>query len=257
MLKSAEPLSVVIRAWNEAAALELLLSQLRAQEYPQELVELIVVDNGSTDQTKQITARFGAKHLFLAQKDFSYPKSLNIGVNASTSSLILLISAHGLPMNTHWLRTAASYFDETSDPLLAGMYGVNVPGKSASVAEKLLMWPDYWRRCLQGIRHVKTVHPGIFNATNCAFRKKLFEIHPFDERFGAGGEDYEWAKWALEAGYYFILDPSFSVRHSHGLGFSMLLKQQQYWKKLTKQQAFSHQALEYRSDLKERIRTLE
>ncbi len=91
---------------------------------------------------------------------------------------------------------------------------------------------------------------GVLGATNCAIRKSLWEKHHFDEKYGLGGEDGEWAKWARDAGYIIMIDPSFAVRHSHPMkNLSDMRKQLSYWGKLGKPSIFEKKELNFRRDL--------
>jgi hypothetical protein len=76
----------------------------------------------------------------------------------------------------------------------------------------------------------------------------MWAAHPFDERYGSGGEDSHWAMWALEQGYEIICDLGFSVRHSHGLNVLGYFKQIQAWNRMAQQRPFDRAELEtYRS----------
>jgi len=58
----SQPLvSIVITTKNEEANLPFCLESLRHQDYPKRRMEVIVVDNNSTDRTKAIARRFGAQ----------------------------------------------------------------------------------------------------------------------------------------------------------------------------------------------------
>jgi len=61
-------ISVVVPALNEEKYIGRCLSALRAQNYPRELYEIIVVDNASTDRTAQIARRFGVKVVYEAER---------------------------------------------------------------------------------------------------------------------------------------------------------------------------------------------
>jgi len=50
--------SVIITTRNEEKNIENCLKSIKEQTYPQEEIEIIVVDNNSTDRTKEIVARY-------------------------------------------------------------------------------------------------------------------------------------------------------------------------------------------------------
>jgi cellulose synthase/poly-beta-1,6-N-acetylglucosamine synthase-like glycosyltransferase len=95
--------SVVIRAFNEAAKLELLFEDIRNQLFSSG-VEIVVVDNGSSDSTAEVAKHHGPQVVTLQQSDFSYPKSLNVGVDAASNDVVLVTVAHARLSNVHNLR---------------------------------------------------------------------------------------------------------------------------------------------------------
>ena len=245
-MSTKEPISVVIRAWNEAAQLEQLLDVIARQDYPGE-VELIVVDSGSTDDTAQIATRAGAKVVTLPQAEFTYPKALNLGFAAATKELVAELVAHALPVNDHWLSNGARHF---ADPQVVGVYAPPIAPDHGGWAERLSSKPLHYHSRLRGVIAVKKPGMGVFGATNIMMRRSAWRQHPFDERYAAGGEDEAWAKWALQNGYRIIRDPDYTVYHSHGLGIIGLLKQVRYWQSLKQPQHFSKTKLrKYRTGL--------
>jgi glycosyltransferase involved in cell wall biosynthesis len=63
--------SVVIPVRNDARRLAVCLASLREQDYPSDRYEVIVVDNGSDDDSREVARTFGARVLY-------YPK-LHVG----------------------------------------------------------------------------------------------------------------------------------------------------------------------------------
>jgi len=59
MQTSSIPVSVVITTRNEEGAIGSCLQSLMQQSYPKESLEVLVVDNGSADATKEIARRLG------------------------------------------------------------------------------------------------------------------------------------------------------------------------------------------------------
>lgn len=234
--------SVVIRTYNEAPKLRRLLEFLKNSP-----VEVIVVDNGSTDETPELLVDYGVIVVHLPQEEFNYPKSSNLGVAATSGDIIIMLSGHCLPLYTDWLDTVLRHFD---DPKVAGMYGPVIWEKDSPWFEKITMLPFEIKLRLPGIQRITKDRLGLMGATSCAFRKTLWEEHNFDEAYGAGGEDGEWGRWALSQGYTIIQDPHFLVRHSHYLTFKKTIQQQKLWRKLRKPYAFDPADLSFRDDIK-------
>jgi glucosyl-dolichyl phosphate glucuronosyltransferase len=55
-------ISVIVPTYNRATLLNKTLTSLSAQEYPKEDYEIIVVDNSSTDNTKEVVHNFAISH---------------------------------------------------------------------------------------------------------------------------------------------------------------------------------------------------
>jgi glycosyltransferase involved in cell wall biosynthesis len=237
-------LSIVIRAYNEAAPLEKLLARLpRTQD-----IELIVVDNGSSDNTAAVAKKHGARTVGLLQEEFSYPKSSNLGIAAATSPIIVLFSAHCLPIHQDWMEAVLAEFDDSK---VAGVYGTSRMDARATWLEFVLYWASYPLSRKRKI--VSKADIGVLGATNCAIRRDLWEQHPFDEAYGAGGEDTAWAVWALSQGYKIIRIPRFDVIHSHRLGLWGYLRQRRLWTSLAQgPRPFSRADLAFRKDIDHR-----
>jgi glycosyltransferase involved in cell wall biosynthesis len=70
--------TVVIPTYNSSGTLARCLGSIRAQSYPQRLVDIILVDGGSRDNTKEIAVPFGVTWLKVD------PKKQNVEFNKST-----------------------------------------------------------------------------------------------------------------------------------------------------------------------------
>ncbi|MCK4821547.1 glycosyltransferase, partial [bacterium] len=82
--------SVIITTKNEEKHIENCLQAIKRQSYPPEKIEIIVVDNKSTDATKEIAGQF-TKNVY----DFGPERSAqrNFGVSKSAGKYILYLDA--------------------------------------------------------------------------------------------------------------------------------------------------------------------
>src|SRR5262249_25431395 len=60
-MTTVRPVSVVICTRNRAERLPKVIDLLRAQDYPQQAMEIVVVDNRSTDHTSQVVNQLAAR----------------------------------------------------------------------------------------------------------------------------------------------------------------------------------------------------
>jgi cellulose synthase/poly-beta-1,6-N-acetylglucosamine synthase-like glycosyltransferase/peptidoglycan/xylan/chitin deacetylase (PgdA/CDA1 family) len=84
-----DPASVIIPAFNESAGIEATVRSLVASDHP---VEIIVVDDGSTDGTADIVAGLGLPGVRLIRQDNAgKPTALNAGLAASSHPLVVML----------------------------------------------------------------------------------------------------------------------------------------------------------------------
>lgn len=189
-------LSIVIRARNEAQSLKLVFEALEAQRCSFSW-EVIVVDNESEDSTLQICESFGARIISLSRDEFSYGRGLNIGIGQSTAEFVLILSAHALPVGSHFLE---SCIDPFSDPDVAAVRCL-----STQDGAKLKNWYSPRDIRYESLEDQRAAESGRLwtkdypAATCCVIRRSVWETIPFDEQLEAV-EDKFWASKVLSKG---------------------------------------------------------
>lgn len=174
--------SVVIRAMNEERWLPEVFAALATQRYRD--FEVLLVDSGSVDRTREIAAANGARIVRLLTEDFTFGHSLNVGLSESRGSLIAIVSAHAIPAGEDWLEKLVA---PLRDPDVAMVYG----GQRGHAISKYSEVQDFERIFPSQPLPVEASNPFANNA-NSAVRKDLWERHRFDEGL-PGLEDIEWA----------------------------------------------------------------
>ncbi|NJB68697.1 glycosyltransferase involved in cell wall biosynthesis [Desulfobaculum xiamenense] len=108
---SASPLvSFVIPAYNCAGVLEQCLASIRAQDYPAEAVEILILDGGSTDATRAVAERFGCR--VLDNPHVIHPLGRPIGFRAARGELLCCLDSDNILDGTDWLRRMLAPFDD-------------------------------------------------------------------------------------------------------------------------------------------------
>jgi rhamnosyltransferase len=209
---SSPPVSIVIRARDEAAALPGVLAMLARQTVAP--AELLLIDSGSTDATIEIARAHGARVLVLAPEQFTYGRALNLGTRAAHGAIVVYLSAHAEPVGPDWL---AELIAPLADPSVAGVFGRQLPrpGCHAIEAHELeRAYPDREQRFRQ---------PAPFSNANAAVRRALALEQPFDEQVGYA-EDRIWAAGIAARGLQIAYAPSAAVLHSHDDGALQVLR---------------------------------
>ncbi len=195
--------SLVVRAFNEEGHIGRLLEGVRHQTLRD--VEVILVDSGSTDATAAIAAQYGATVVHIPPAEFTFGRSLNLGLAAATCDLVAIASAHVYPVYPDWLERLLEPF---TDPAVALAYGKQRGDENSKFSEHQIFarWFPEESAARQG-------HPFCNNA-NAAIRLSVWKAHPFDESL-TGLEDLAWAKEVQGAGCAISYVAEAEVVHVH------------------------------------------
>ena len=195
--------SIVIRAYNEEQHIGRLLEGIKHQTLKD--AEVILVDSGSTDSTVDVAESYGARAVRIPSDEFTFGRSLNYGIRASTGDFIVIVSAHVYPVYPNWLASLLYPFE---DETIALTYGKQRGPESAKFSEKQIFhqwFPD------SGKPRQETA---FCNNANAAIRRSLWEKHRYDETL-TGLEDLAWSKWAKEQGHAVAYIPEAEIIHIH------------------------------------------
>ncbi|ARN71580.1 hypothetical protein BST91_07965 [Nonlabens tegetincola] len=167
-------ISVVIRNKNEAVSLEKLLKLLH-QFYDEDIDQVIVVDNESTDNSIKIANSYNAQVTTI--KDFTYGKAINLGMKQARNPYVLLLSSHAYPLGDRFFKDSISLLEHNQS--IAALRYIN-------------SFADYERFIHNNGVVKEPVKFGTMNA--CAMiRKSAWEQFPFDEKL-MFSEDKKWSE---------------------------------------------------------------
>lgn len=170
--------SIIIPARNEEENIGQLLRALEQQTYPRELLQVIVIDDHSTDKTVETVLQFpGIKLLQLKEDGInSYKKkAIETGIAAATNELVLTTDADCLPPLT-WVQTIVSFKEQTNASFIVAPVAFNANSQPVQIFQAM----DFMM--LQGITGAsvfKKMH-SMCNGANLAYERKLFyEVNGF------------------------------------------------------------------------------
>lgn len=83
--------SVIIPTYNYGRFIGEAIKSVLEQTYP--IAEIVVVDDGSTDNTKEVVASFGEKVRYISQKNSGVSAARNNGIKNSSGNFIALLDA--------------------------------------------------------------------------------------------------------------------------------------------------------------------
>ena len=176
-------ISVIIPAYNAAAFLADAVDSIRRQAY--QPLEIIIVDDGSTDGTAEVAARLGGEVRYVRQPNGGPAVARNHGLRLARGEVIAFLDA--------------------DDVWPDGRLEVQLERLLAEPQLQIVLGMVRYVR-LPGARHPKfpmeDQEPGAHSEYLGAslFRREVFEtVGPFDEALPAG-EDLDWIFRAREAG---------------------------------------------------------
>jgi glycosyltransferase involved in cell wall biosynthesis len=189
--------SVIVPTWNRAEFVEQLLNALSFQVYPSDRLEVLVIDNSSTDNTEEVVAAASARFAFPVRyhrKANDGPAaSRNRGAELATGEILAFTDSDCLPV-PGWIASAVSHFQP-------GVGVVCGPVRPAPITHE---HPFF-------IHQVRSIdrEEGLYPTANAFYRRDVFfEFGGFDETSRTyswgqpvGGDDTEFAWRVKRAGY--------------------------------------------------------
>ena len=197
--------TVLIRAFNEERWLPEVFAALAGQRYRD--FEVLLVDSGSVDRTRDIAAANGARILRMRTEDFTFGHSLNVGMREITSPYVAILSAHAIPSDDRWLEHLVAAIQQ---PRVAMVYG----GQRGHEVSKFSESRDFERMFPDAPHEEIDIEIPFANNANSIIRRDLWAQHPFDEGL-PGLEDIGWAKHWLERKHRLLYEPRGCIIHVH------------------------------------------
>jgi glycosyltransferase involved in cell wall biosynthesis len=208
-------ISVIVCSYNGARTLRECLNGLCTLDYPD--YEIIVVNDGSTDDTPAIAQDYPVRLINQPNKGLSAAR--NVGLAASDGDIVAYIDDDAFP-HRYWLRYLAMAFGRSAH---VGIGGPNLaPAADGFVAECVAAAPGNPLHVLLSDEVAEHI-PGC----NMAYRKEaLLAIGGFDPRFRAAGDDVDLCWRLQDQGWTIGFCPSAMVWHHRRNSIRAYWKQQ-------------------------------
>lgn len=192
--------SVVVPTYNRVGLLLQLLESLRKQTYPKDRFEVVIVDDGSTDETEQVVQEFARtvpfSVVYLRQPRKGPAAARNLGIRHSRGEIIAFADSD-VTVVEDWITNAVKYFENGAD----GVEGKTEPrGDETPFAHR-----------------AHNLKGGQFLTCNIFYTKTILEkVGGFDERFRAPHrEDSDLAWRVLDAGGRIVFGPDVVAFHPY------------------------------------------
>lgn len=178
--KKLPSVSILIPARNEGVVIEKTLKKVLSLEYPQQNLEVIVINDGSTDNTKSILNRMASHddrikpiHLPVASVGRGKAYALNIGLKQASSDFIVVYDADNNPERTSLKQLVLHLISDDKLGAVIGKFRTmnrkkNLLTRFINIETLSFQW------ILQAGRY-RAFGMAILPGTNCVIRREVLE----------------------------------------------------------------------------------
>ncbi len=200
-------ISIIVPVYNGAKTLPACLDSLMALDYPPDCREIIVVDNGSDDNSVAIAQNYPVKLVEELEVKSSYA-ARNRGI-ADARGEIIAFTDSDCVVSASWLKDAIKGFKKDTIGAVAG----EILGYRQE---------NFIEKCLIEMKHMSAraslIYPPLpkIQTANALYRRAVFDaIGFFDPQLLSGGDaDFSW-RMQLESNYKIHYRPTAIVYHQH------------------------------------------
>jgi cellulose synthase/poly-beta-1,6-N-acetylglucosamine synthase-like glycosyltransferase len=165
--------SIIVPTYNEAKLVRQKLENIASQNYPKDLVEIIVVDSASTDGTQEIVREWIASRRDVEAKLIGESvrrgkaHALNKALEVATGEVVIITDVDSTWLSKDTLASALSWF---SDPLVGAVTCLKAPAGGGFVGVER-GYRDYYNVVRLG--ESKRFSTPVFHGELAAFRRDL------------------------------------------------------------------------------------
>jgi GT2 family glycosyltransferase len=212
--------SVVVVSCNRVEMLRRCLESLERSE-ARDQMEILVVDNGSSDGSAQLEAEFPAQQFIRIPRNFGLTKAMNLGVRAAHGDYIFFLHEDTEVSSPETVRDLAAKLDADADVTAVAPMLVTAHGNPAPQIGKLP--PDgTWRPVFDagqaGMPENPQPIPVDYTRGAALMIRKFFltAMREIDERYGQYGSDADLCFQIRRAGKKILILPHLRVLHEGG-----------------------------------------
>ena len=214
--KPAPRVSAVVVSRNRSALLRRCLESLEKSE-ERDRVQVIVIDNGSSDGSAQWNAEFPHVQFERLPKNFGLTKAMNIGWRAADAEYVFFLH-DDTAVEPRVIRQLADVLDKTPEAAAACPLLVDEEGRPAPQLGSLP--PDgHWRPAAPaGDDPIAVEYP---RGAALMMRVQLIRaVRQIDEHYGQFGADADLAAQIRKASRKILLVPTARARHEGRKGYT-------------------------------------
>ncbi|NQT75663.1 MAG: glycosyltransferase [Candidatus Omnitrophica bacterium] len=220
MKKNYPNVGIITVNFNGRKHLKELFDSVFRLQYPKDKMEVILVDNASTDDSVRFVKKNYPKVRIIKNDVNNYTKAVNLGIDSAEKAEYVALVNNDTRMSKNWLVELIGVISKDKKIAAVGSKILNMKGKVQNAGHYEL--PNfYWgeRGAGQKAKRYTTVEevPSLCGAAVLYRKDPLFETGLFDEDFVIYGEDVDMALRLRKKGYKLMFVPKSIIYHEfHG-----------------------------------------
>jgi len=194
-------ITVIVPVLNGEKVIGSCIKSLLNLDYPSQKLEIIVVDNNSTDRTAKIIKSLPVKYIF--EEKIGISAARNAGIKQAKGEIIVFTDSDCL-VNKNWLK---EHVKSHVDKSIAAVGGFVKDKKSENIYER-------WSEKTYFVSPIEDFVDSIIGC-NMSFRAGFLKGHFFDENIVYGADESDLCQRVLKAGFKIYYNPKAIVLHKH------------------------------------------
>lgn len=217
--------TVVLPMLDEVATIKACLDRFGSQSYGTDNLDVVVVDGGSTDGSRELVERYASEHPWCRVVDNPKKKAaaaFNVGVREARGSVLVLFSSHGEPL-PDFVEESVNVLLDTGAAGVGGRYhhlGVDPVSSAVGLAMVSPVGMASSHRTVTTRREVDTISHPAYDI------EVMRAVGPFDETLERNS-DYEFNYRVRRAGHQLVVDPAIESIYRPRPSLSALARQ--FW----------------------------
>lgn len=217
VLRLKNTVAIVVPVWNQARLLERLLESISRQTTKPD--EVIVVDNGSTDEAPALARRWGARVISLG-RNRGFAAAVNGGIGACSTDWIALINSD-VELSPDWLEKLLDAAKDTGASFGCGKLFKTSDRATIDGTWDLIAASGFPLRAGNGQPDSPTFSERrsivLAPATATLYSRELFaSVGVFDDQYGSYLEDVDFSLRCAVAGFRGVYEPGAVAYHVGG-----------------------------------------
>jgi len=125
-------ISFIIPTYNAGLHIGASLKSIRSQKYPQDKIEILILDGGSVDETLNIVSSYNCRFLKNSKKLAEY--GVQLGMQNARGDLLAVFAADNELVNNNWVQKVVDVFNSDKD--ISAVWGRLAAGEKDSSLNK-------------------------------------------------------------------------------------------------------------------------